>query len=558
VKSFARTLAFLVAASILLLLVVDLLLLPPAPTRLDPGPWSALGARTIVGAYHIHTTRSDGAADKAAIAHAARGAGLQFVILTDHGDGTRQPDAPEYVEGVLCLDAVEISTDQGHYVALDMPRAPYPLGGAAADVVEDVARLGGFGIAAHPDSPKASLQWTDTEAAIDGIEWLNADSEWRGESRPRLWRAGAAYLFRPGPALGTLLDRPTTLDRWDGLTRTRPVVALAGLDAHGGIGRRAEDGSRANVPGVPSYPASFHTFSLRIPLEHPWSGDAARDARALYEAIRRGRVYTTIETIATNGLLDFHALTAGGHDVPMGAELSAGTDVTLVARALKPAGAQIVLVHEGRDVESSVGGELRQSVTQPQGAYRIEVRVPHGPGDPPVPWIVSNPIYFLSVRQLRESTPLVGRGIPVEPGQWRIEKDSGSTANLRVGSGEVALGYRLRSGPRNSQYVAVAAEVPSEAFSGVRVSLVADKPMRVSVQLRTPEGARWGRSVYVNPESRTLSLAADTFRPIAEDAAGPGRLDSGRINALLLVIDLTNAPPGSSGLLRILSSELVH
>jgi hypothetical protein len=256
-------------------------------------------------------------------------------------------------------------------------------------------------------------------------------------------------------------------------------------------------------------------------------------------------------------LLDFHALTAGGHDVPMGAELPAGADATLVARALKPAGAQIVLVHDGRDV-ASAGGELRQSVTQARGAYRIEVRVPHGPGHPPVPWIVSNPIYFLSMRQPRQSTPLVGRADSVEPGQWRIEKDSGSTANLRAGTGEVELGYRLRSGARNSQYVAVAADVPPQAFSGVRVSLVADKPMRVSVQLRTPEGARWGRSVYVNPESRTLSLAADTFRPIAEDAAGPGRLDSGRITALLLVIDLTNATPGSSGLLRILTSELVH
>ena len=116
--------------------------------------WDDLAARTIPGAYHIHTTRSDGHGDRAAVAAAAARAGLKFIILTDHGDGTRPPDPPAYIDGVLVLDGVEISTDAGHYVALDMPRAPYPLGGTADAVVEDVARLGGFGIAAHPDSPK--------------------------------------------------------------------------------------------------------------------------------------------------------------------------------------------------------------------------------------------------------------------------------------------------------------------------------------------------------------------------------------------------------------------
>ena len=80
-----------------------------------------------------------------------------------------------------------------------------PLAGQPLVVVEDVARLGGFGIAAHPDSPKESLRWTDADAPIDGIEWLNGDSEWRNDSRARLWRAAAGYLFRPGPALTMLL-----------------------------------------------------------------------------------------------------------------------------------------------------------------------------------------------------------------------------------------------------------------------------------------------------------------------------------------------------------------
>ena len=38
-------------------------------------------------------TRSDGHGDKPAVAAAAARAGLKFVILTDHGDGTRPPDS---------------------------------------------------------------------------------------------------------------------------------------------------------------------------------------------------------------------------------------------------------------------------------------------------------------------------------------------------------------------------------------------------------------------------------------------------------------------------------
>ena len=69
----------------------------------------------------------------------------QFIIVTDHGDGMRPPDAPQYRHGVLVIDAVELNTTNGHLVALGLPATPYPFAGTAADVLEDVRRLGGFG-----------------------------------------------------------------------------------------------------------------------------------------------------------------------------------------------------------------------------------------------------------------------------------------------------------------------------------------------------------------------------------------------------------------------------
>ena len=128
-KSSLLTLVAVIAASVFLFAWA----IPPRPPAVDVSQWGDLAARTVAGAYHVHTTRSDGLGDRTAVASAAARAGLKFVILTDHGDATRPPDPPGYLEGVLVLDGVEISTDQGHYVAFDMPRAPYPLGGAARD-----------------------------------------------------------------------------------------------------------------------------------------------------------------------------------------------------------------------------------------------------------------------------------------------------------------------------------------------------------------------------------------------------------------------------------------
>jgi hypothetical protein len=533
------------------------LVLPPPPASIDISAWRDLAAVTAAGAYHIHTTRSDGAGDRATVASAARRAGLQFVIITDHGDGTRPTDPPEYIDGVLCLDGVEISTDDGHYVALDMRRAAYPLGGAGDAVIEDVRRFGGFGVVAHPDSPKTGLEWTDSYDGIDGIEWLNADSEWRKESRGNLIRAGAAYPFRPGPALATLFDRPSTLDRWDRLTTERPVVALAAVDAHGGVHQSAAEGQEGErgLPGIPSYEASFKTITNRVVLDAPLSGDAPSDARAIYAAIRAGRVFSTVNAVASPALLDFHLESSAGL-VPMGSLAAAPDSATFVARAPMPEGSTMILLRDGREVDRSGADTLRVQ-SAGRGAYRIEIHAPGAPGHPPVPWVVSNPIY-VGITPRRVVVPLatVAAEGTAAPFPWRIEKDPTSSATLRTTAHNAELQYTLGPGRRASQYVALAADVQLESRNMIRLGLEGDRQMRVSVQLRDGEGARWGRSFYVDPQGTTITARPADMRPIGQDA--PAVFDAQRIRSLLLVIDLTNAVPAQSGTLRVLNSEVVR
>jgi hypothetical protein len=544
------TLIALVAVGVLFLALE----LPPWPEALDASAWTAIAARTVPGSYHIHTTRSDGHGDKHAVAAAAARAGLRFVIVTDHGDATRPPDPPEYIDGVLCLDAVEISTDQGHLVALDLPRAPYPLGGPAYSVVEDVHRLGGFAIAAHPDSAKPALRWTDATAPLDAIEWLNFDSEWRKDARGRLIRAGLAYFFRPGPALATLLDRPGTLFRWDVLMDardTRRVVGLAAADAHGGVGLRAEDTGRslAGTIGIPSYEASFRTLSDRVILDTPLSGDAARDARAVYDGIRKGSVFSTIDALAGPGLLDLHV---------------EGT--TVVAHATRPRGAELALIHGGQLVSYS-NVDLHYDAAGKPGAYRVEVRLARAPGDPPIPWLVSNALYVGTepAAPIPEPAapsaehPAAGTVPPAAstaaPFPWRIERDPGSSAILRTTDHTAELEYRLAGGARNSQFVALATDIRFQAFSGIRLGLKSDRPSRAWVQVRSSDGRRWGRSYYVDPSGSEIDARLGALRPIGDNVTGVP--DPKVLTSILLVVDLTNAVPGHAGRLSVLHSELV-
>ena len=523
---------------------------------LPPGPAAALGpvadairGRTIAGALHVHSVRSDGAGDREAIASAAATAGLRFVVITDHGDATRQPDPPAYLHGVLCFDAVEVSTNGGHVIALDMGASPYPLGGEAGAVIEDVIRLGGMPIVAHPDSPKSELAWTDTDSPVAGIEWLNLDSAWRSASKLRLSRLAFDALIRPGPAVARLLDRPVqSLARWDALATRRRVVGVAGHDAHGGVGR-SEEGSLWTLPGASSYQASFAAFGTRVIVDEPLNGTAASDASAILGALRGGRVFTAIDGLASPAFVDFHA-TLDGTELRMGEERAFDPGAVLSLGSTVPPGGTAVLLRDGVEVSSSATGEL-QFRPREAGAYRVELRL----AGSRVPWIVTNPIYLRGPAPPADGlVPGGSRAVPVlepsEPGV--VEKDPGSSATLASSDGSRALSFRLRGGDRVSQYAAIAVSLPTDVreFDSVAFDARSSAPLRVSVQLRfeSSGGARWRHSVYLSPETRTITVPVS--RLVAADR--PGAVPPTRTaTSLLFVVDLTNARPGAEGQFEI-------
>ncbi|HEY3381412.1 MAG TPA: CehA/McbA family metallohydrolase [Vicinamibacterales bacterium] len=541
-------------------LLAVLVLMPPAPARLVPPSWQP--QTTARGVFHIHTQRSDGTGTVDEVAAAAARAGLDFVIITDHGDGSRQPDRPAYRAGVLVIDGVEISTTGGHYAALGLGRTPYPLGGEPRDVVEDVHRFGGFGVVTHPDSPKAALAWPEWELPFDAVEWLNGDSQWRDASAPRLIRAIATYPLQPVGTLAALISRPATLERWSRLAVQRPIVALAGTDAHARVGWRHRPDPYEDHAFVrlPSYEASFRTSSLQVLLLHGLSGQPAEDAAAVLDGIRAGRVHSVLDGRAGPAVFEFSA--RSGPAAAREGETLALTDPAVIrVRANVPAGGRIVLFRDGVEVHRVRAQELTYATDRP-GGYRAEVWLSAGTRAVPVPWIVGNPIYVGTRPRTPARDPIAAGEVvaKVTPaGAWHMERDGVSAGDVGRLGDDVRLTYRLGPSGTVAPYAALIAgiAVPAGA-SFLTFHAVADRPMRVSVQLRKPaggEGERWHRSVYLDLAPREIVIPLVEMTPVGATSRRLPALAA--VDSLLFVVDTVNAGPGASGSFTVSNVRLL-
>ena len=578
-------------------LVVSLLLppaarvidLPPAADAPADGTRGLAGAfsHTVRGVYHVHSRRSDGSGTVPEIAAAAAAAGLDFVILTDHGDATGVAP-PAYHDGVLMIDGVEISTDGGHYAAVGLGVAPYPLGGDARGVVEDVRRLGGFGIAAHPTSRRPALAWSDPSLPLDAVEWINGDTAWRDENWTSLLRVLFGYWIRPSESLALLLARPEpALALWDELASARRVVGLGAVDAHARLATGSDDegyggagpaGDRSEEVSLrlPDYESVFRALSVQVELDRPLGSSAGPDASAILSSLRNGRVYTVVDAIARPAWFSWTGETVDGNSIRMGEWTAGDATVTLTARIAAPDDATFTLRRNGEPV---VAGEPGPTLTyrtpvapNDWTAYRVEVFLPEAPGSPPVPWIVGNPIYVgggaVAASGAVDDTPATLGNRPFA-GEWRVEQNDAEVSLTSevlppgAGSpgGQVRLTFELGSDPE-TYAAAVHAIGPGgmTRATAIRFEVSASRPMRPSLQLRRggpagSNGDRWRRSFYAGPEPRTVTVPLDQFTAVTPELAP--RPDAATLDSLLIVLDTVNTSPGTRGVLTITEPRLI-
>jgi hypothetical protein len=550
------------ATAVLMAAVAVFVLVTLPPRAMHP---AAAGNRgTIaVGAWHVHSSRSDGSGTVEEIAAAAARAGLDFVILTDHGDGTRAADPPRYLHDVLMIEGVEINTDSGHVVALNLQGpSSYPIAGDVRDVLDDIHRLGGWAVAAHPDSPRQNLRWRGQLFGVDGVEWLNVDSEWRSHPATTIAATALRSAVRGPEAIASLFRAPSPgLARWDAMQRARPVVGLAAVDAHARLG--ADDasslwGGRAASVRFPSYAALFRTVVQAVTLSGARSGSPAADAEAILDGLRSGRSYSIVRAfVELFPSLEFSVTTPAADRIGMGGHVPPGVGGALTAEIAGMPSTRVDLLRDGRVVKSG-RGRIEFDAPGTPAAYRVEAYVPGHP----VPWLVTNSIYFdrAEAAPVPANTTPAPHGLHVPPDSWRIEANATSRASIDTdATGGVVWSYRLGDGIPSGQYAALATDASgASALDRIAITAASDTPMRLSLQVRVPggpDGRRWRKSLYLDREARTYVIRLADLEPVERSSAL--RPIVARVQSVLLVIDTVNAVPGSSGVVRLREMTLV-
>jgi hypothetical protein len=318
--------------------------------------------RDLACVIHVHSTWSDGTGTVPQIMRAAKRAGVEAVLLTDHDNlKAREHGQEGWHDGVLLLVGEEITPPNNHFLAFGTEGHTRKADRTPAEVCQAVEAAGGFGFAAHPFSEGSALfrrrgiPFEDL-SCVSGIELWSFVND-TGEAVKR-YRDVIRFLTSPN----RFIDHPPArnLKRWDELLRVRDVVAIGGLDAHQ-VGIRV---GRWVPLRLMSYKRSFRHIRTHVLID----GEPSRET--VFGALREGRCYIAMDSLAP----------------ARGFRFERDGDRLVVST---PRSARLRLLHDGSEVATADGDRLEHAPEGP-GVYRAEAYLKaHGRERT---WILSNPI----------------------------------------------------------------------------------------------------------------------------------------------------------------------
>ncbi len=302
------------------------------------------GPRWYSGGLHLHTTHSDGSLGPSALADAARSAGFDFIVITDHNNTTHTreplPPAPLHIVGE------EVTTPAGHASVwglqpgawIDFRVRPGDAGAAKAinGFVAEAHRAGALFAINHPIDNCAGCSWD--QAIPDDIDAVEI---WQNEKAPR------------GPAVAY----------WDRLLRSgRHVTAVGVADWH-------------------RLPARMDMAAVRVLAD-------SLTERAVIDGIRRGHVIVmrdagTAPPSMTAG--------CGSHTAGIGDTLTCSDGDTVTMRIAAPGfhdGRADFVWNAARMTSKAIGHRATFSMPAAAGYLRAHIYAADGS-----PVAITNPVY---------------------------------------------------------------------------------------------------------------------------------------------------------------------
>lgn len=542
------------------------------PPRLEPAVASALG-HAWRGAVHVHTALSaDATGSVDEIAAAAASVDLDFVVLSEHTGalGAAGRASPGWYGSVLVLVGEEISTFDGHLLALGVPPHAYALGPQARQALDDVRALGGASWVAHAGG---GVPWTAGLGGIVGVEVVNLSGGLdRLSQRQRL---GATLVYPVSPTAGVLRalgGRPPALDLWNERTSLsaaslpRPLVAIGAVDAHGPV----------RGLGVPSYEVVLGSLTTVVWMDEPPLPGLADRAVAgrLLRRLRSGRAAVELSAAGRAPGLSFVAIGSDGRTaVPGQTKIWGDVGWTLEARLGAPGDYRLELLRDGVRVGSADGTGLEVAAPGP-GTYRIEGYRTSGPvgggRQGATPWIISNPIYLwpaavIAAAKVRPApalpAPPTAQPLLREPG-WAAESDPLSVSALAPMADGLLWNVRMPNEAAADAFSAVAWR-PETAQDwrhtlGLTAGLSSEREWRVGLRVWTAVAAgerTWELVVASRPGATPLLSPWQHFRQIGADGqmVRGERLDEelARVTGIAFVATPQRMRPGSEARIEI-------
>jgi len=328
----------------------------------------------ITGAYHIHSTFSDGKKNVEKIAESAAKSSLDFCILTDHGNPNYEGLKNQgWKKGVLVLAGSELSVSRGHLVALGFDYPSENFSQNAESAAYEISKLHGFSVIAHPYS---KTQWTwGRYAGYSGIEIINADATVK-RNYIRMLPYLPALLIEPQLPMLKMINNPDiNLLRWDRLNKEFNTYGYYSTDAH------------------MFYSPLFSLLQIHVILKKDLSLTFEEAKNQVLRSLQTGRFFNSIDAAAPATGFRFWG-EKGNHKIYMGESSVFDGPLSLFIKTPSSISCQTVLLHNGEPVLTDSKKLISYTCLNP-GVYRVEVYLQEkSPLDKSCPWILSNPIFL--------------------------------------------------------------------------------------------------------------------------------------------------------------------
>lgn len=327
-----------------------------------------------IGALHIHSVYSDGTGTVDEIINYAREVGLDYLILTDHNTVKALKEGYEGWYGdTLFLVGCEINDkeNKNHYLAFGIEDS-YSTRMNANEYVKKVKDAGGIGFLAHPHEKRAHMEehppypWTEWDNQdFNGIEIWNHMSEWMENLTEE-----NKYQAFVHPLKSIEAPPKETLEKWDELNLTKPVVGIGGVDAHA---------HKHNLLGffeveIFPYKVLFKSIRTHILLNEKLVPDRKekyqKAKNLIYYTLANGHCFVANDYRANSKGFRFFAETNKGK-YQMGETIP--FEYKIILKVLLPVkSAEIRLIYNGKLLEK-VDDSKADFIIDKKGIYRVEV-----------------------------------------------------------------------------------------------------------------------------------------------------------------------------------------